>query len=280
MIKLVVLAAGLVLIGTQGMQMMEPKLGGKTANQIFDDDNVAQLAKAACAGDVARIAALIAKGADINAKGLDGAVPLFFALKCEQPAALEAMLQAGADPNLAADDGITGTYAAASYADPVYLRLMLKYEGNPTVSLPDGFTALYEAYAVGQYRGIWDNFYLLLDAGVDVNLPTRGVGMADFAVAVGHPSKAVDLLEKGYSYKLEALADAIYGNPMNVVTAEHPEPLREEPEYKYLTIAAHMLKARGVDTEKIKRRVDERDKRVGAGIRHDYSFEDAVPEQP
>jgi hypothetical protein len=97
---------------------------------------------------------------------------------------------------------------------------------------------------------------------------------------VGHPSKAVLLLEKGYNYKLEELADAIYGNALNAVSANNPQPLRNEPEYKYLAIAARMLKERGVDIEKVKRKVDERDKRVGAGLRRDYSFEDLDPGQP
>ena len=98
--------------------------------------------------------------------------------------------------------------------------------------------------------------------------------------ASGYPSKAVLLLERGYNYKLEDLAQSIYRNALNAVSANNPQPLRDEPEYKYLTIAARMLKERGVDTEKIKREADDLDKRVGAGLRHDYSFEDLDPGQP
>ncbi|WP_284361061.1 hypothetical protein, partial [Candidatus Phycosocius spiralis] len=179
-------------------------------------------------------------------------------------------------------DGITGTYAAASYTDPIYLKLMLKYGGDPNLPLANGDTIFLQAFTTGQYSGKWDHFQLLLDYGVDVNLPMSkgGGGIAEYAAAVGHPSKAVQLLEKGYNYKLEQLADAIYGNPMNAVSASRPQPLRNLPEYKYLAIAARMLKERGVDTEKVKREVDEFDKRVGAGLRHDYSFEDIDPAQP
>lgn len=88
------------------------------------------------------------------------------------------------------------------------------------------------------------------------------------------------MLERGYNYKLEDLAKSIYGNPMNAVSARDPEPNRSHAEYKYLAIAARMLKERGVDTEKTKRFIDERDKQVGAGLRHDYSFEDYVPTKP
>ena len=153
MLKAGIAATLLVVAGTQGIRMMEPELGGKTADRIFNDPDVARLAKAACVGNVAKIDALIAKGANINGKGLNGAMPLFFALKCEQPAALEAMLKAGANPNLPANDGITGTYAAASYADPAYLRLMLKYGGDPNIPQADEDTVLGQAFQAGQYHG-------------------------------------------------------------------------------------------------------------------------------
>ncbi len=218
----------------------------------------------------------------MNAKGQDGIVPLFYALKCEQPAALEALLQAGADPNHAASDGINGTLASITYFDPIYLRLMLKYGGDPNSTKKNGSTTLMEAFSMGQYNGRWENFEFLLDSGVDINAPTStgGIGMAAYAAAVGYPSRAVQLLERGYTHELEGLAYAIYGNAMNLVSARDPEPLRHEPEYKNLTIAAKMLKERGVDTERVKRFIDERNKRVGAGVRHDYSFEDFVPTEP
>jgi hypothetical protein len=240
------------------------------------------MAKAACRGDTPRIAALIAEGVDVNAMGQNDFVPMFYALKCEQPAALEALLKAGANPNHADTDGINGTFAAISYFDPIYLRLMLKYGGDPNSSPIDGHTALVEAFSMGQYYDRWENFELLLNSGVDVNAPTskRGVGMASYAAGVGHPSKAVQLLERGYNYDLESLARAIYGSALTSVSAEYPEPLRQHPEYKYLAIAAKMLKERGVDIEKVKRDIDEKNERVGAGMHNDYSFEDQILTKP
>jgi hypothetical protein len=282
MVKAGIGATLLVGAGFLGMFMMDPKLGGKTIDQTFADPKVAKLAKAACAGKTAKIAELIADGVKVDAQGQDGAVAMFYALKCEQPAALEALLKAGANPNHAGTDGITGTYAAASYNDPVYLKLMLKYGGDPNLPLADGDTVFLKAFTTGQFSGKWDHFQLLLDYGVNINLPGSrgGGGIADYAAFVGHPSKAVLLLERGYNYQLEDLAQSIYGNMMNAVSASSPQPLRNDPEYKYLAIAAQMLKERGVDTEKVKREVDDLDKRVGAGLRHDYSFEDLDPGQP
>ena len=156
--------------------MMDPKLGGKTIDQIFSNPQMAKLAKAACAGKTAKIAELIAEGVKVDAQGQDGMVAMFYALKCEQPAALEALLKAGANPNHAGRDGITGTYAAASYTDPIYLKLMLKYGGDPNLPLADGDTIFLAAFTTGQYSGKWDHFQLLLDYGVNVNLPRSKSG--------------------------------------------------------------------------------------------------------
>ena len=282
MLKAGIAALFLVSTGILGLTMNDPKLGGMTIGEVFSDPKAAKLAKAACGGDTSRIATLIAEGVDVNAKGQDGIVPMFYALKCEQPAALETLLKAGANPNYAGTDGILGTYAAASYTDPTYLKLMLQYGGNPNLTSGNGDTVLLKAFTLGQFDEKWDNFELLLNSGVDINRPMSGgnTGIATYAAFVGHPSKAVQLLERGYTYDLEGLADAIYGNSMNLVSARSPEPSRSNPEYKYLTIAAKMLKERGVDKEKVKRFIDERNKQVGAGVRHDYSFEDNVPAKP
>lgn len=275
MLRAVIAATLMISVGVLGTMTKDPKFSGKTIDQVFSDPQVAKLATAACRGDTDRVAALIADSVDVNGKGQQGIVPLFYALKCEQPAALEALLKAGADPNLQAFDDMSATFAAISYADPVYLKLMLKYGGNPNSTRANGDTALLEAFTMGQYTNKWDNFELLLDSGVDLNRPMSGrtIGVAEYAAAVGYPSKAVELLKRGYTYDLEGLARAIYGNSLNRVSAVDPEPLWNEPEYKYLAIASKMLKDRGVDTVETKRFIDAHNKRVGAGLHNDYGFE-------
>ena len=178
MVKAGVASALLVGVGLLGIFMMDPKLEGKTIDQTFADPQVAKLAKAACAGKTAKINDLIAEGVKVNSQGKDGMVAMFYALKCEQPAALEALLKAGANPNHAGGKyGITGTYAAASYTDPIYLKLMLKHGGDPNLPLADGDTIFLKAFTTGQYSGKWDHFQLLLDYGVDINLPrSKGGG--------------------------------------------------------------------------------------------------------
>jgi ankyrin repeat protein len=271
--KIIAIAAGLAMVGVGGTQVMEQTVDGKTVSEVFTDPQAARLARAACSGKVEKVNDLIANGASPNVRGSHGMTPLFWALNCGTPTTVEALLKAGGNPNQSIETAESPLYRAATFKDPTYLRLMLKYGGDPNKPLSDGETVLSAAFAAGQYGNQWQNYYMLLDAGVDVNLPSRTIGMAEFAVAVGLPSKAVELLERGYNFQLESLADAIYGSGLNAVTAEHPQPLRDEAEYKYIGIAARMLKERGIDTEMIKRRIDEQDNQVKAGIRHDYSFE-------
>lgn len=279
--KMIAISVGLVMAGFGGSRAMDQTVDGKHASDVFVDPPVAQLARAACADNVAKVNELISQGVSPNARGANGMTLLFWALDCGKPETVEALLKAGADPNLAIGTAETPLYRAASYKDPAYLRLMLKYGGDPNMPMADGDTVLRVAFMAGKYGSQWQNYYMLLDAGVDVNLPeggAGGIGIADSAAVSGFPSKAVELLERGYSYDLYSLALSIYGSGMNTVTTEQPEPLRNEPEYKYIGIAARMLKERGVDTEKVKRQIDDNDKEVGAGLKQDYSFENDNPE--
>lgn len=286
-IKLAVLVTGLALAGTQGMRLMEHKVSGATASETFTDPFVAKLAQAACSGDNAEVAQLVKSGASANGHltrdGKNDVSPLMWSLSCENLAGFEALLKAGADPNLAVGQfAITPTFGAAGYHDPAFLRLVLKYGGDPNARVSDGDSALGEAFWLGHTQGQWDNYYALLDTGADINQPRKkdGIGLADFAATVGKIDKAVELLERGYSYDLDALAMAIYDNGLASTLSDGSRPGRDDPQYKYLGIAARMLKERGVDTERIKRQVDEKNKQVGAGIVQDYSFESRDPGQP
>lgn len=286
-IKLAVLAAGLALAGTQGMRLMEHKVSGATASETFADPSVAKLAQAACSGDNEEVVRLVKSGAPANGHvtrdGKNDVSPLMWSLSCENLAGFEALLKAGADPNLAIGQfAITPTFGAAGYHDPAFLRLALNHGGNPNARVSDGDSALSEAFWLGHTQGQWDNYYALLGAGADINQPRKkgGIGLADFAAAVGKIDKAVELLERGYDYDLDTLANAVYGSGLASTLPDGSKPGRDDPQYKYLGIAARMLKERGVDTDKIKRQVDEKNKQVGAGIVQDYSFESSDPSQP
>lgn len=119
----------------------EPMDAGTRAETVFSAPAARHLAEAACAGDLARVDALLAEGADPNAAGRFGVTPLIWALTCkglvfndvranravatgrvlsrEEPppqylASLEALLRAGADPNAIIEGDFGPIYPGAS----------------------------------------------------------------------------------------------------------------------------------------------------------------------
>lgn len=280
MIKTAVIAGILSVAGLtayEGHRLMEPTLWGKTIDEAFGDPRLAKLAHAACTGDADQVAALIKSGVPVDGRGYKGFTPLTWALQCKSLVGMEALLKGGANPNLAGGEGL-GSYAtlqlAARLREPSYLKLLLKYGANPSWRDEKNDPILFDvfAFAHDETPAYWDNYYMLIHAGADINIPAGHVGLADIQVATSYPSKAIELLNLGYKYDLDGLAFAVYASPMNTVTPDNPEPLRDEPEYPNLGILARMLRERGVDTEKAKARVARQDKEVGL-IRHDFSFE-------
>lgn len=272
--KVALIGAIFILAVTQGIHFTEHKVNGATAGETFVDPGAVRLAKAACVGDSKGITRQISSGVSPDSRttkdGKNDVSVLLWALSCTNLTGAEALLNAGANPNLAVGRfRITPVYVAAAYRDSNFLRLLLEHRGNPNARTNDGEPALMQAYLVGQNYGQWQNFYALLDAGADVNYGS----VASYAASVGHPSKTVDLLNRGYNNDLNELARSMYSSGI----ADNPM----SPEYKYLTIAARILKARGVDTEEIKREIDAYNKKVGAGIVQNYNFETAhVGEAP
>ena len=187
---------------------MEHQVGGKRAEEVFQDPRSLSLAKAACDGRRKEIDALVAAGANPNAAGLEGMAPLLWALTCENSDGMEALLKAGADPNQKAHTGLTPVLAAASYRNPSLLSLLLANGGDPDASDGGHWTALRESFASVVEGGTWDNYYNLLQAGADVNKPNGfGWGIAELAVSQARFDKAIELLERGYDFELAKLAE-------------------------------------------------------------------------
>ena len=135
-----------------------------------DDARAAQLADAVVDGDAARIRALVAQGADPDARGDKGINLLQVAMLAQDKAALEALLEAGADPNLPGLGGSTAVHSAAIADDPDYLRIVLAHRGDPDARHGEtGATAL--AAAAGPRTDA--QFRLLLEAGADPDAADR-----------------------------------------------------------------------------------------------------------
>lgn len=276
MIKSALIAGALSVAGLAAYgwhQMMEPNHWGKTIDEAFSDPRLAELTHAACKGDASQVAALIKSGTPIDGRGYKSFTPLNWALACKCLTGMEALLKGGANPNQHNIGEGLGEYSPLELAvdsrDPAYLKLLLKYNADPSWRNDRGEPILFRAFAFAHNENIeyWDNYYALIKAGADINVPAGHTGIAETAVYDGYPSKAIELLIRGYKYDLERLALTVYGSNMG----------EDDPEYPNLGVLARMLRERGVDTEKAKARVIAQDKDVGS-ITHDFAFERLRPE--
>jgi uncharacterized protein len=183
--------------------------------EIFKDPGVAMLAEASCAGNEVAVRRLVADGISPNSAGERGVTPLIWALRCENLAGVKALLDAGADPNQAADESVIPFTAAATIENSEFVRLLLD-AGADVNGLTSDVEAspLLRAMSLGLQTDYWDNYYLLLERGADINLAygRNETTAADRAIGYGRFNLALDLVERGYKRDLKHLRYAVQLN--------------------------------------------------------------------
>ena len=100
------------------------------------------LVAAVTSGDLDRVSALIARGAEVNYRNRDGETPLTFAAAWDQLAAARVLLDHGADPNAADRHGGTALMWAAQHSEPALARALLAAGAEVDARDPAGRTAL------------------------------------------------------------------------------------------------------------------------------------------
>lgn len=222
------------------------KVGGKSAHDIFSERAAAELAIAACKGDGKSVLTLVAGGANPNAVGFQGISPLLWAERCRSLAGMEALLRAGADPNyhapgnVAGESGFSAVFVAAGIEEPKFLKLLLRFKGDPNdVEEDSGQTALIRAFNAGMVNDVWSNYYALLEAGANIEreYPEHGHTIAEYAASVFAFVKVEELLERGYSRRLDVIGK--YAGSVHV-------PLGEANEKARLRVM-ELLRRRGVE---------------------------------
>lgn len=205
----VFIAASLLQTACVAKSEGEQSIGGVSAAETFQDARVASLASAACAGNKSAVAQTIADGADPNARGREGVTVLLWAERCGNVDGMEALLQAGASPNLlTSPNGVGPVTVAATLEDSRILKVLLKHGGDPNAVSPNSpWTALRLAFSLGVDSGNWTNYELLLEGGADINRVYEEQTIAEFAAALRRYDKVVDLLRRGYTGRLEMVAD-------------------------------------------------------------------------
>jgi hypothetical protein len=137
----------------------------------------AALGEAARAGDAARVKALVAGGADVNARDAQGRTVLLQAVEAGSAPSVAVLVAAGADVDAADNNGLT---------------------------------ALIEATRLGHE----DVVASLLDAGADASLRHRGLGTAlDVAERGGQPALARLLREHGARGSGHSVGDLVCVRP-------------------------------------------------------------------
>lgn len=119
------------------------RVSGHTLEEFYPPESpVGRLAAAAAKGDTAEVASLVRNGADPNASGRDGMLPLTWAFLAQNEAGVRALLAAGADPNrrnttlsspggARARPGISPIALAVGAPDARWLALFLEHGGDP-----------------------------------------------------------------------------------------------------------------------------------------------------
>jgi len=187
------------------------------ANVAADQDGESALTVAAHEGHTAAVDALVAAGANVNAKDKDGITPLMSAASSNRAGAVRALLAKGASVNETNNDGATALVAAA-YGGHVQAAEALLGGGADT-ALRDraGRTALM-ASALGGNEAVTA---LLLERKADPQLEDEnGMNALVYAASTGHDEVAAVLQKAGVTKGADlALAFAMRGCRMPLATS-------------------------------------------------------------
>ena len=208
----------------------EVSVSGKTAKDVFQDPQTLALVEAACHGDIPKIDALVTQGANVNATGYEDTSVLAWTMQCRNYKGIERLLDLGANPNYKMDGGDSPTWLAAGSSDHHFLPLMLEHGGNPNI-----WSGADSALMIAIEQGRDENINLLIKAGVDLNAHNAvGFSAADAALAIGRLDYVCKLLENGYSFQLQQLANGLvrFG--------------KSSPYYSYKLTALALLAKKGI----------------------------------
>jgi hypothetical protein len=195
----------------------EHAMFGMTAGDLFFDPKAAKLARAACLGDAAAVAAAVGDGADPNSIGGEGSgpggssqrvTPLLWAIDCGSVTGVEALLDAGADPNQREEFGATPVTVAAETREPAILQRLLTRGGDANAH--DGREtalqiALKLASRLERVDGLpeakaWANWDALLAAGADPDrIAPDGAPLMQTASFMNQWKKVVWLIDRGWA---------------------------------------------------------------------------------
>jgi uncharacterized protein len=143
-------------------------------------------------------------GADVDARGPDGATALLWAAHEGDRELVAALLALKANPDAANDYGVTPLAAAAVEADPAIIRALLEAGADVEAANPEGQTALMVVARTGRVEAA----RLLIEHGANVNAREAFGGQTAlmWAAAQKHPDMIRLLVEHGANIDARGLA--------------------------------------------------------------------------
>lgn len=155
----------------------------------------AKLLEAAQKTNPADVRALLAAGADANARAADGSTPMVYAAHFGDAASVQALLAANGDPDLTNRYRIGPMHEAALRADAEQLRLLVDAGATVDLALPEGETPLMLA---SRTSGV-DAVQLLIEHGANVNVVEQWQGQTPlmYAAASDRGEVAAALIAAG-----------------------------------------------------------------------------------
>ena len=146
-------------------------------------------------GDLAAARALLERGADVNAREVDGSTALHWAAHRDDLEAAGLLLGAGADVSAANRYGVAPISLAATNGSAAMIERLLAAGADSDASLLEGETALMTAARTGAVDAVRS----LLDHGADPNAAEqwRGQTALMWAAAEGHAAVVRELIARG-----------------------------------------------------------------------------------
>ncbi len=142
----------------------------------------AKLLTAAQESRPADVRALLAAGADANARAADGSTPMVYAAHFGDADSVQALLGAKGDPNLTNRYGVGPMHEAALRADAGLLRMLIDAGADVDLALPQGETPLMLA---SRTSGV-DAIALLIEHGAKVNVVEQWQGQTPLMYAAAN----------------------------------------------------------------------------------------------
>lgn len=192
-------------------------MSNTNTDNVFSGTKTIALANAALGGDVTRVRAEVAAGANPNAQGKDNVTLLEWALLQQNKPAMTALLAAGANPSEPGLGGDTVLHMAAKANDASYLKLLLDHGADPNA--PHGVTHAPPIDAA-LMNPQTDAFELLLAQHADPNRADRmGDTPLHVAAQVHKPQCVLELLKAGADPSLRNKRGDTFQTYFNILPA-------------------------------------------------------------